>query len=50
MQKIIKPNISAQSELLINFLLHLNAKGLINDYDIDYEKEAKKYLKKIALK
>ena len=35
-----------RSEQLVNFLLHLNGKGLINNYDFDYEKEAKKYLKK----
>jgi hypothetical protein len=32
---------------LVSFLLHLNQKGLINNYDFDYEKESKKYLKKI---
>ena len=34
-----------QSEQLVNFLLHLNDKKLINNHDFDYEKEAKKYLK-----
>lgn len=33
-------------ERLVNFLLYLNDKELINNYDFDYEKEAKKYLKK----
>lgn len=32
---------------LVSFLLYLNQKGLINNYDFDYEKESKKYLKKI---
>ena len=31
---------------LIDFLLYLNDKKLINNYDFDYEKEAKKYFKK----
>jgi len=35
-----------RSEQLVNFLLHLNNKELINNQDFDYEKEAKKYLKK----
>ena len=39
--------VSGQSEHLVNFLLHLNDKELINNHDFDYEKEAKKYLKKI---
>lgn len=34
-------------EMLIHFLIHLNDKGLINNYDFDYEKEAKKYSKKL---
>lgn len=38
-----------ESEQLINFLIYLNDKKLINNYDFDYEKEAKKYLKKIRL-
>lgn len=33
--------------LLIDFLFHLNSKGLINNHDFEYEKEAKKYLKSI---
>jgi hypothetical protein len=32
---------------LVDFLLYLNEKGLINNHDFDYEKESKKYLKKI---
>ncbi len=40
-------NVVGQSEQLVNFLLHLNSKELINDHDFDYEKEAKRYLKKI---
>ena len=44
--KISQPDVSGRSEQLVNFLLHLNGKGLINNYDFDYEKEAKKYLKK----
>lgn len=35
-----------QKEQLVNFLIYLNDKNLINIYDFDYEKEAKKYLKK----
>jgi len=37
-------------ETLIDFLLELNAKGLINDYDLDYEKEAKDFVKKTKKK
>lgn len=36
-----------KKETLVNFLLHLNDKGLINNHDFDYEKEVKKYLKKL---
>lgn len=32
-------------EQLINFLIYLNNKGLINNHDFDYENEIKKYLK-----
>ena len=39
--------VSGRSEQLVKFLLHLNDKNLINNHDFDYEKEAKKYLKKI---
>ena len=35
---------------LVKFLIYLNEKGLITDYDFEYEKEAKKYLKKIKIK
>lgn len=31
---------------LIDFLIHLNDRGLINNHDFDYEKEAKIYAKK----
>jgi hypothetical protein len=41
------PDVNQRSELLIDFLIHLNNKGLINNHDFDYEKEAKKYSKKI---
>ena len=44
--KLHQPDVSGRSEQLVNFLLHLNGKGLINNYDFDYEKETKKYLKK----
>ena len=44
--KLRQPDVSGRSEQLVNFLLHLNGKGLINNYDFDYEKETKKYLKK----
>ena len=40
-------SVSQRSELLIDFLLHLNNKGLINNHDFDYQKEAKKYAKKL---
>jgi len=36
-----------KADYLCHFLVYLNKKGLINDYDFDYEKEAKKYLKKL---
>lgn len=39
-------NVVGRSEQLVDFLLHLNSKELINNQDFDYEKEAKKYLKK----
>jgi hypothetical protein len=35
-----------QRKQLINFLIHLNDKGLINNHDFDYENEANEYLKK----
>ena len=41
-------DVSGRSEQLVNFLLHLNDKELINNHDFDYEKEAKKYLKKLT--
>jgi len=40
-------SVVGRGEQLVNFLLHLNDKGLINNHDFDFEKEAKKYLKKI---
>lgn len=33
-------------EKLIDFLIELNDKGLINNHDFDYEKEAKKFANK----
>ena len=36
-------------EVLIDFLIHLNKKGLINNHDFDYEKESKKYIKKLLI-
>ena len=44
--KLRQPDVSSRSQQLVNFLLHLNKEGLINNHDFDYEKEAKKYLKK----
>lgn len=32
------------TELLTSFLVYLNEKGLINNHDFDFEKEAKKYI------
>jgi hypothetical protein len=34
-----------QKELLIGFLIHLNDKKLINNFDFDYEKEADDFCK-----
>ncbi len=31
-------------DILLDFLLHLNNKQLINNHDFDYEKEIKKFL------
>ena len=31
-------------DILLDFLLHLNDKQLINNYDFDYEKETNKFL------
>ena len=36
-------------EILIDFLLYLRDKDFISDYVFEYEKEAKKYLKKNSL-
>lgn len=33
-------------DILIFFLIELNDKGLINNYDFDYEKEAIEFIKK----
>ena len=44
--KLRQPDVSSRSQQLVNFLLHLNKEELINNYDFDYEKEAKKYLNK----
>ena len=33
------------ADILLDFLLHLNNKQLINNHDFDYEKEVKKFLK-----
>lgn len=44
--KLVMPNVVSRLQYLSNFLLHLNDKGLINNHDFDYEKEAKKYLSK----
>ena len=46
-KKLSKADVIAQSDHLVNFLLHLNSKGLINNHDFDYENEAKKYCEKI---
>jgi hypothetical protein len=50
-QEIVKlfaiPVVSNNEVALIDFLIHLNNKGLINNHDFDYEKEAKKYIKKL---
>ena len=40
---------SKELNKLINFQLYLNEKGLINNHDWDYEKEAQKFLKIIEL-
>lgn len=37
----------SEIEKLVDFLLFLNDKGLINNHDFEYGKEAKKYIKKI---
>lgn len=34
-------------KILIDFLIFLNKKGYINDFDFDYEKQIKKFIKKI---
>jgi len=38
-----------ESDYLVNFLIYLNDKGLINNHDFDYEKEAKEYVKTITI-
>lgn len=42
-----QPNVSRRNQQLVDFLLYLNDKELINNHDFDYEKEAKRFLKKI---
>ena len=44
-REIVLRTYNDQIEYLVNFLLHLNDKELINNHDFDYEKEAKMYLK-----
>jgi hypothetical protein len=42
----IAEQIIANNELmLIDFFIYLQYKGLINDYDFDYEKEVKRFIK-----
>lgn len=45
LKKNLVTDVSGEIETLVNFLLYLNEKDLINNHDFDYEKEAKKYLK-----
>lgn len=49
---VYKPMLASEVVLsvdtLVNFLLHLNDKGLINNHDFDYEKESKKFFKKLT--
>ena len=47
-KKELKKAQKAQRDQLVDFLHHLYKKELINlvNYDFDYKKEAKKYLKK----
>jgi hypothetical protein len=45
--KIKKPDVIGRKNLIIDFLIYLNNKGLINNFSFDYEKEVKKYLQKI---
>jgi len=42
--KLHKPDVSSRSGQLVNFLVYLNDKKLINNHDFDYESEVKKYL------
>lgn len=46
--KIYKNNgsLNKNKNLLVDFLLYLHEEGLINNYDFDWEKKAKKFLKK----
>lgn len=39
-----------KEDLLIRFQIWMSEKGLINDYDWEFEKEAKKYLKTLKVK
>lgn len=43
---IEQQTISTQADDFVDFLIYLNNKKLINNHDFDYEKEAKKYIKK----
>lgn len=42
--KLHNPDVSSRSGQLVNFLVYLNDKKLINNHDFDYESEVKKYL------
>ena len=41
--------VSIQADDLVDFLIYLNNKKLINNHDFDYEKEAKNYIKKMVM-
>ncbi len=47
-RELHKNNLIGQSKQLVDFLVYLNDCGLINNHDFDYEKEAKKYIKKLS--
>jgi len=49
---ILKTELKKRNKIdfLIDFLLHLNNKGLINNHDFDYEKEVKWYVTLLASK
>jgi len=44
---ITKEQQEALEKILIDFLCFLNKNGYINDYDFDYEKHIKKFIKQI---